>query len=311
MNPTDAPASLDPRAVARALGGEVSGCNVRAPGPGHSARDRSLSIKIDPAASEGFLVNSFAGNDPIVCRDHVRAALGLSLRPERSIKRPPRREAHRGYARDDRDQGTANALRIWREAREVRDTPAWNYLHRRGVDLAALPDCIGDVLRWHALCPWESNRDGCIIALWTDTRTNEPRAIHRRLITPRGESIAHWRALGPTAGCIIRLWPDHEVTQGLVIGEGIETVLVAATRFEHRGTLVQPAWAAGDAGHLARLPILAGIRALTLLVDNDKNGRGQGAADACARRWTRAGREVTRLTPRAVGSDMADLMEVG
>jgi hypothetical protein len=27
-------------------------------------------------------------------------------------------------------------------------------------------------------------------------------------------------SLGPTAGCVIRLWPDEAVTLGLVIGEG-------------------------------------------------------------------------------------------
>jgi hypothetical protein len=48
-------AVLDPRAVARALVGEVAGHNtVLAPGPGHSARDRSLSIKLDPTAPDGF-----------------------------------------------------------------------------------------------------------------------------------------------------------------------------------------------------------------------------------------------------------------
>ena len=31
---------------ARALGGEVSGGQVLCPGPGHSAKDRSLSVKI-------------------------------------------------------------------------------------------------------------------------------------------------------------------------------------------------------------------------------------------------------------------------
>jgi hypothetical protein len=35
---------LDPRTVARALGGDVSGCNILAPGAGHSPADRSLSI---------------------------------------------------------------------------------------------------------------------------------------------------------------------------------------------------------------------------------------------------------------------------
>jgi hypothetical protein len=45
---------LDPRGVAHALGGQVAGRNVVAPGPGHSRTDRSLSIKLDPAAPMGL-----------------------------------------------------------------------------------------------------------------------------------------------------------------------------------------------------------------------------------------------------------------
>lgn len=63
--------------LARALGGEVSGNQVLAPGPGHSSGDRSLSVKLDPGAPDGFLVNSFAGDDPITCKDDVRKKLGL------------------------------------------------------------------------------------------------------------------------------------------------------------------------------------------------------------------------------------------
>ena len=48
-----------------------------APGPGHSAADRSLSVKLDSNAPDGFLVHSFAGDDPLVCRDHVREKAGL------------------------------------------------------------------------------------------------------------------------------------------------------------------------------------------------------------------------------------------
>jgi hypothetical protein len=36
-----------------------------------------------------------------------------------------------------------------------------------------------------------------------------------------------------------------------------------------------PAWALGDAGELARLPVLAGIESLTVAVDNDESRRGQ------------------------------------
>jgi hypothetical protein len=47
------------------------------PGPGHSAKDRSLAVKLDCAAPDGFVTHSFAGDDPTVCRDYVREKLGL------------------------------------------------------------------------------------------------------------------------------------------------------------------------------------------------------------------------------------------
>jgi hypothetical protein len=53
--------NIEARAMARALGGELSGGNLLVPGPGRSPADRSLSIKIDPAAPDGFIVDSFAG----------------------------------------------------------------------------------------------------------------------------------------------------------------------------------------------------------------------------------------------------------
>jgi hypothetical protein len=63
--------------IATALGGEVRAGEVLAPGPGLSPVDRSLSVKPDPDAPEGFLVHSFSGDDPIACRDYVRSKLGL------------------------------------------------------------------------------------------------------------------------------------------------------------------------------------------------------------------------------------------
>ena len=54
----------DLQTLAKALGGEVNRSQVLAPGPGHSAIDRSLSVKLDSNAPDGFLVHSFAGDDP-------------------------------------------------------------------------------------------------------------------------------------------------------------------------------------------------------------------------------------------------------
>src|SRR4051794_36132798 len=116
--------------------------------------------------------------------------------------------------------------------------------------------------RPHPACPWERGRHVCIVALYTDALTGEPRAIHRTAITPDGHKVDR-KALGPTKGCVIRLWPDEAVTDGLVIGEGIETSLAAATRIEHKGTLLRPAWATGSAVNMAAFPVLAGIDSLT------------------------------------------------
>ncbi len=73
---------IDARAAARLLGGEARGRSVSCPGPGHSKEDRSLSVSFDPAAPEGFLVHSFAGDDDLDCRDHVRETLRLPARDE-------------------------------------------------------------------------------------------------------------------------------------------------------------------------------------------------------------------------------------
>jgi hypothetical protein len=83
MNPSDVGSAAD---IARKLGGDVNkgkdGESARVPGPGHSAKDRSLSVKPDSGAPDGFVVFSFSGDDPIRCKDYVRAKLGLpAFRP--------------------------------------------------------------------------------------------------------------------------------------------------------------------------------------------------------------------------------------
>lgn len=92
------------------------------------------------------------------------------------------------------------------------------------------------------------------------------------------------------------------MTNGLTVGEGLETVL-GGMRLGFR-----PAWALGDAASVRTLPVLSGIECLTILVDNDESGTGQQAALECSRRWTDAGREVFRLIPNQVGEDFNDIV---
>ena len=63
--------------IAQALGGEISAGQVKAPGPGHSPQDRSLAVKLSGIDPAGYVVHSFAGDDPIKCKDYVRGKLGM------------------------------------------------------------------------------------------------------------------------------------------------------------------------------------------------------------------------------------------
>ncbi|CAO4136111.1 hypothetical protein [Methylorubrum extorquens] len=67
---------MDLRAIAHALRGEVAAGQVLAPAPGHSARDRPMSIRLSPRAPGGLLVHLFSGGDPLAAKDHVLGVLG-------------------------------------------------------------------------------------------------------------------------------------------------------------------------------------------------------------------------------------------
>jgi hypothetical protein len=68
---------MDLETLQRALGGDISNGQLLCPGPGHSPADRSLSIKLDSNMPDGFVVHSFAGDDPINCKVYIREKAGL------------------------------------------------------------------------------------------------------------------------------------------------------------------------------------------------------------------------------------------
>ena len=102
---------------------------------------------------------------------------------------------------------------------------------------------------------------------------------------------------------VVKLWPAG--TQ-LVVGEGLETVLAAASRIPYDDQPLQPAWAVLSANMLGGFPVLSGVERLIILVDHDE--AGLTAAATCEERWTRAGRTVVQLTPERPGDDFNDIV---
>jgi putative DNA primase/helicase len=264
---TNSPYSLDARNVARALGGDVVGRDqVSAPGPGHSRRDRSLSVRISASAPDGFTVNSHAGDDWRECRDYVKERLGIS-HEERAPRTP---QATNVITFNPPDPGKiASAILAWNEGVDPRGTPAEAYLASRALKLDDT-----ESLRWHP-------RFRAMIALFRNIATDAPQAISRTFLDHGARKIER-KFLGPVGGAAIKLDGDAEVTHGLHIGEGIETCLAA------RMLGLKPAWALGSAGAIASFPVLSGIECLSILREHDEaNAR---ASDACSAAWYAAGR---------------------
>jgi DNA polymerase I-like protein with 3'-5' exonuclease and polymerase domains len=211
-------------------------------------------------------------------------------------------------ARRDNDERTLKlASALWQAAKPIADTPAIRYLAEvRGIDVEILP--ADAPLRFHPRCTFGmGQRLPCLIALYRDVESDEPAGIHRIALTPEvlaGGQVER-RSLGrwpkPRA---IKLWPATTI---LYLGEGIETVLAAATRLPYRdGALMQPAWAAVSTGGIRQFPLLPNVQELRLLLDHDTEG--EACAVPCRERWEAAGHKVTRLRPPQPGHDFNDVV---
>ena len=196
---------------------------------------------------------------------------------------------------------------IWTSAQPLLGSIAERYLDEtRGIDISQLPADIHRSLRFHPGCVFGPGTHlPCLIALMRDPVTDAPVGIQRiALVTRDGRIHKLERRMLGRAG-VAKLWPSGAQ---LVVGEGLETVLAAATRIPYAGAALTPAWAALSSGMLRALPVIPTVARLILIVDNDANGQGQNAAGCSQQRWQAAGRTVIRLTPKRAGTDFNDVV---
>jgi hypothetical protein len=198
----------------------------------------------------------------------------------------------------------AYALRLWDEAGPITTTTGAVYLKARGIELPPNADA---VMRWHSRCPFgKKGKVGCIVSLFRDAITDEPTGIHRTYVYSATSGKAERMALGTIARSAIKLWPLDN-SDRLAVGEGIETVLAAVKLGEAR----PPAWAVTVANNFTKLPVVSGVKQLTILADNDANNVSQEAATKLYHIYNRAGRDALIKHPHAVDTDFNDLLRNG
>ena len=276
--------------LATALHGNPNGRWINVRGPHHSAADRSLGIRFDPAAPDGFYVHSLAGDDEDECRAHVKSLLQKVDGGLCDICEPEHDPSEGIAARINR------AMALWQQGTSLTATPGEPYFNGRGCPVPG-----DDVLKFHAACPFGTLRVPTVLALIRDVVTGEPIGVQRTAIKDDGSGKRFGgdskRTLGVPRHGAVRL---QAASEHLGIAEGIETALSAMQVFK------TPVWATLSSGGIARFPVLPGIKKLTVFADHDQPG--MTAAATCCRRYNAAGIDAEIRHPTQPGTDWNDYL---
>ena len=271
------------------MGGDVVGQDALVPGPNHSPKDRSLSVRIDPAVPGSILTYSFCGDDVNACRDYVREKLGLDAwQPERrsSTTRRDRRQSitqaalrqRREFnqpAADNTEARQAKARWLWQQRQPAQGTIVEQYLREaRGFD-GLIPATIG-------FLPARDSHSPAMICAFGMPTEPEPgvlsidkeaiQAIHITRLAADGSAKAGTERdkimIGSPRGLPIVLAPANDLL-ALAICEGIENALTV-----HDGTGLG-AWAAGSATFMPHLATALPdyIESVTVVADLDQAGQ--------------------------------------
>ena len=276
------------RNIVEKLGGDLwaGGVQANIPAPGHSARDRSVSLRL---GRDGRLViNTFAGTDWREVMDNLRDQ-GL-IDDE---KRPARVG---GQARESFPEPARSALErlrvakaIWADGQEATAlTLSAKHARLRHIE-RALPG--SPVLRHATAAPIRAyGRDGgpahpALLVALSDAEGTFT-AVEITFLDPdarRSRRVQLSRkTVGPLpAGSAVRI---DEVQDELVAGEGFFSVLSGSERFQ------LPAWALLSTRNMRRFTPPPGLRRLVIAAD--RGADGEASANVLAERARSSGVRV-------------------
>jgi hypothetical protein len=288
------------------------------PGPNHSPQDRSLAVRLDPRAPEGFVVFSHCGDDWRDCRDHVLERLGLPARQPSCGRRrpsgipapPEQTESDIPLTFSEAELGRIGwAQNIWNEAGDPRGTLAEIYLREhRKLDL---PDELcNTVIRFHPASFWR-DKDGnldripMLVVPFRSIDNDTITAVHRVGLDNEGRKIER-RMLGVCRRVAIKI--DPIACDTLVVGEGLESSL-AARQYMAMGQIERmPVWVAGSAGGISFLPLIDNVERIFILGENNDGGANKRAVTMCRTHWSKHGRKVVVIQPEQAFDDMNDAL---
>lgn len=285
------------RTIVRVLGGDLydGGRRANIPAPGHSRRDRSVSL-LDQG--DRLIVHVFGGGDWRQVRDDLRAR-GL-LKGGGDLPRSRGPEPASDNARRLARRQTAVAL--WEAGRPLAGSLSERHCRGRGVR-GSLPG--PDALRHHGLTPLSvyrppSSTRPALLAAIRDPG-GEVTAVEITYLGPGGRRAVDVRLARKTVGLVspasaVLLDP---AAAEMVVAEGVFSALSARRRF------ALPAWALFSTSNLRSWRPPSGVT--SVLVVADRGADGEASARVLVRALRGLGLTAEVALPPAPFGDWNDL----
>lgn len=251
--------------ITRDLKGVWKGSYGLCPCPGHSAADRSMTVR-NKDGGQDVLINTFGGTD----WREARAKL-IAMGYIGDAKKKPA-EAVRTTTTADVDEEAkrrvAKAVGIWREAKPLGSSIADAYLSGRAIFARS------DRLRFHPAAPVNPySAFGATSPAMVALVESEAGPVGCHITYFEGEEKRERKMAGRTKGGAVRLMACTDV---LAVGEGIETSFSLSELYR------VPAWATLSAEGMAAVELPKGLKRLVIGFDRDpskiKDGREVGLA---------------------------------
>lgn len=283
------------------FGGDLRGDCVHAPSPGHSPRDRGMTLRLR-SDGRGVLVNTFNGDWRHALR-HVEGELRSRGFVSADVRAPTPAErkawaqaaAKAKVERETRQLTRAQALACEGTAPEP-GGPVRAYLAARGLPTSTVAQAVNAGAIWEYR---DEFKRPAMLAIAHEVggrlRGVQLTKLKADGSAKRGSAIDRL-TFGPFSGAACRLFKASGDT--LAIAEGVETALAF---YALRGV---PAWAAFGSRNLAAFEPPRSVRTLIIAADGDKadperpgDFKGMDAADALFNRLRSRLRVIIAAAP--------------
>lgn len=296
----------DLRAIVARVGGEIynGGRAALVPGPGHSPKDRSLSLTLTADNPPRLLWCSHAEDDARAVWQHLGLSPGQGA-PVREGDAQRRKRLQTEKAEADRKLAFCST--VWNATLDAKGSLVERYLKGRGI-IGEIPPAI----RFHPAAPMAyptAERPNpatfpAMVAIATAANGRTAAGLHVTALLPDGSGKAALRQsrrmFGELAGAVVQLSPVPAGGE-LGVSEGLETALA------YRQLTGTPTWAALSTAGLKRFQPPAGIARLVIAADGDKAGveAARGLAERVAQRLPAV------VMPAPEGTDWNDALKGG